>query len=133
MDDAPRMCMRKSRADIADQGERVRARQTGAVPDGEQAVEGRSRQQFHGEEGDVAVAFEFMHAHDVRVREQLQMLKSLLQLEKKLLALRDLGVQDFDRHPLAGSRQSKAVFVQRFEHGAGGALRDQCADPIPPA
>ncbi len=88
----------------------------------ERLTQERSVQKFHREEGDVAVAVEFMDPNDVRVRQQLQMLKLALQLGEQLFALGNRRMQYLDRQTLTGGRQIDAVLIHRLEHRAHAAV-----------
>jgi hypothetical protein len=66
--DAARVCMGKSGAHVAHDGQRVRPRQSNSVSCAYDMTEKRTNQRFHREEGIVAVAVEFMHSNDVRMR-----------------------------------------------------------------
>ena len=96
----------------------------------EHLAQERSVQKFHREEGDVAVAVEFMYPNDVRVRQQLQMLKLALQLGQQLFALGHRRMQYFDGQTLARGRQIEAVFIHRLEHRAHSAVSEHSDHPI---
>ncbi len=76
---AARVCMRERGAHIADDGQGVRPGQCRCPSRVQHPAEKYALQRFHGEKDDVAVAVEFMHPHDVRMRERLQMLEFELQ------------------------------------------------------
>jgi hypothetical protein len=92
----------------------------------------RSVQQLHGKKSVVAVAVEFMHPNDIRMRQQLQMLELALQLGEKFLPLGNRRMQNFDRYPLARGGHIEAILVDRLEHGAHAALPEHSADSITP-
>jgi len=74
-------------------------------------TEKRTDQGLHRKEGVVAVAVEFMHSNDVRMREQLQMLEFALQLGEKFVSLGNRRMQNFDRYPLPRAGQIEAILI----------------------
>jgi hypothetical protein len=125
--DAARVCVGKSGAHLAHDSQRVGPRQRNRVSCAYHLTEKRSDQRFHREEGVVAVAVEFMHPNDVRVRQQLQMLEFALQLGEEFVTLGNRRMQNFDRYPLPGGSEIEAILVYCVEHGAHAAVPQYCA------
>ena len=122
---AAQVCVGDSGANIAHDGQRVRPRQCNCVSCAYDLTEKRADQRFHREEGVVVVAVEFMHSHDVRMRQQLQMLEFALQLGEKLVPLGNRRMQNLDRYPLPGAGHIEAILVYGVEHGAHAAMMPQ--------
>jgi hypothetical protein len=120
--DAARVSVGESGTHVANEGQRVRPRQGKRASSVQHMIQKRADQRFHGKEGVVVVAVEFMHADDVRMRQQLQMLELALQLGEQVLSLGNRGMQHFDGYPLPRVGQIKAIFVDCIEHGAHAAV-----------
>ena len=118
------------RAHVAHDGERIRPRQSGRVSYAQHTAERCAVQQFHRKERDVAVAVEFVHPNDVRMRQQLQVLELALKFDQDFLAPRDGGMQNLEGQPLTGGSKCQAIFVGRFEYGAHAAVADHCTHPV---
>ncbi len=80
MNDAAGVRMDDRRADIANDRERVGPVQRCGTIGDQNAAQQRAAQPFHREERNVIVAIEFVHAHDVRMRQRLQVLEFAPQL-----------------------------------------------------
>src|SRR5258708_12660368 len=122
VDDAGRVGMGKSGANVAHHGQRDRPRQGNRASCAYDLTEKRTDQRLHREEGVVAVAVEFMHSNDVRMGQQLQVLEFALQLGEKFVSLGNRRMENFDRYPLPGARQIEAILVYGVEHGAHAAV-----------
>ena len=75
MHDTARMGVGDRAAHIADDSQGIRAIQDFDIRGGQHLGERRAAQILHAEKGQIAVAVEFMHANDVRMRQRLQVLK----------------------------------------------------------
>ena len=125
--------MGKGCADVVNHADRLVSVEHAALARREQLAERTAAQQLHREKRGIAVAIEFVHSHDVRMREGLQMLKLTAQLEEQLRALRDLRVQHFDGQILTGLRQIDAIQIHGFEYRAHATLAQYADDSIPSA
>jgi hypothetical protein len=128
--DAARVCVRKSGAHVAHDGQCVRPRQGNRASCAYHVTEKRTDQGLHRKEGVVAVAVEFMHSNDVRMREQLQMLEFALQFGEKFVSLGNRRMENFDRYPLPGAGPIDAILVDGVEHGAHAAVPEYSPYPI---
>jgi len=94
MDHAPRVGMRDGGPRVPDDGQRVGAVQRVRPSRRQHLAQQHAAQVFHREEGQIAVAVEFMNTHDVRMRQGLQMLEFAAQFGEQPRPFDHLGVED---------------------------------------
>src|ERR1700760_2419033 len=89
-----------------------------------------SAEPLHREKGQVAVAIQFMHSHDVRVGKILQALEFVAKFSHELRPRDDLGVQYLDGHLLAAIAMIESELINRCVHRSHTALRQDSQNAV---